>query len=732
MRQDKNVGKPLDRVDGRLKVTGGAKYFADNHMEDLQHACLVCSTIASGRIKSIDTKAALHAPGVLDVVSHLNTAPAPGYKQPDGKARRQLRIFADDRIYANGQPVAIVVANTMERAVYAASLVKIQYEQEVHHTDMRANDKAAYQTDRMKDYVRGTTDAWKTAPVQLEASYSTPIEVHNPMELAGIIAKWDGPDNLTIWSKTQGVKNSQVALREIFQIPDQNIVVHSPFVGGGFGMALRIWPHEIATIIAAKKVGKPVKLVISRDQMFTMVGHRPAADQKIGIGATQDGQLVGITHEAIASTSTYEDFTEAITSMSRFMYACPNVNTRYKIVPINVCTPIWMRGPGEATGAFALESAIDELSYKLGMDPLALRVKNYAATDPEKNLPFSSNYLREAYEMGAAKIGWNNRPANPRALKEGDWFVGYGVSTGVFGAHRGKASAGAIFKSDGSLVVQSATTDIGPGTATAMVQIAADATGISPNHIQFQLGESTFPDAPEQGGSATVSTVGSAVHDVCQELKTKLLELATTHIPDFKNSTPENSTFENGYLVTAGDAGKMEISLSDILQKSNTPVLQVTTTSKAGDERKKYSMYSFSVHFAKVHVHASTGIVRIKHVVSVADSGTIVNSKTAASQMIGGVVGGIGMALTEEAVLDHRYGRYANNNFGDYHVPVHADTPPTDILFINKKDPVINPMGSKGMGEIALIGFAAAVSNAVYNATGKRVRDLPITPDKLI
>ncbi|NIG57417.1 xanthine dehydrogenase family protein molybdopterin-binding subunit [Chitinophaga sp. Cy-1792] len=728
MTREKSIGKPMDRVDGKLKVTGAARYFADNHLPDLLHGCLVCSTITSGKIKTIDATAALRAPGVVDVVSHLNTPPAPGYKQADPSAKQPLRIFADDRIYSNGQPVAIVVADTMERAVHAASLVQVTYDQETHQTDMLKNLSAAFQNSRMKDYVRGKADAWKEAPVKLEASYTTPVEVHNPMELAGIVAKWDTPDQLTIWSKTQAVKNNQQALKGIFQIPVENITIHSPFVGGGFGMALHLWPHEIATIIAARKLRKPVKLVITRDQMFTMVGYRPTSIQKIGIGATADGKLTGITHEAIANTSVYEDFTEAITSMSKFMYACPNVNTKYQLVPVNLATPIWMRGPGEATGSFALECAVDELAHQLNIDPIDFRVLNYTETDPERELPFSSNYLKEAYQMGAEKIGWHNRHQQPGAVKEGDWYVGYGISTGTFGAHRGKATVGATFNNDGSLLLQSATSDIGPGTATAMVQIAADAIGLDPEKITFQLGESAYPQAPEQGGSATVATVGAAVHDVCQDLKKELARLAIENIAAFKNSKAEELTFEDGFIV----AGNNRIALHNILTVTGKPDVKINTTSAGGDERKKYSMYSYSVHFAKVHVHARTGVVRIKHVVSVADSGTIVNAKTATSQMIGGVVGGIGMALTEEAVMDHRFGRYANNNFGDYHVPVHADIPPTDILFVNKKDPYINPMGAKGMGEIALIGFAAAVANAVFNATGKRVRDLPITPDKLI
>lgn len=720
----------MDRVDGRLKVTGGARYFADHQLEGLLYAALVCSPISNGTIKSINATKALRAPGVTDVVSHLNAPRVPAYQESKPGEKDGLKIFKDDRIYSNGQPVAIVVANTLERAVHAASLVEVLYNQETHYTDMNASMGKAFQNSRMKDYVRGEAGAWEKAAVTHTAQYTIPLEVHNPMELAGIIAHWTTPDTLTLYAKTQGVKSVQETIQELFKIPEQNITVHSQFVGGGFGMALRIWPLEVATILAAKKIRKPVKLVITRDQMFTLVGYRPNATQQLSIGATTEGKLTGITHEAVAITSPYEDFTEGIVAMSKFMYACPNVNTKYQLVPLNMSTPVWMRGPGEATGSFALESAIDELAHKLKMDPLQLRVINHADVDPEKNLPFSSKYLKEAYEIGAEKIGWANRNPVPRSQEEDGMLVGYGMSSGTFGAYRGKATVSATLKADGSLVLQSAASDIGPGTATAMVQIAADVTGIAPEKIKFMLGESSYPFAPEQGGSSTVSTVGSAVSDACKALQQQLATIAISHIPAFKTAAPETIIYEDGQLLTANRQEK--ISYQALLQQQQLPEVKVMTTSQGGPERKKYSMYSFSVHFAKVHVHPHTGVVRIKHIVSVADAGTIVNTKTARSQMIGGVVGGIGMALTEEAILDHRFGRFVNNNLADYHVAVNADTPPTDVYFVNKKDPYINPMGSKGMGEIALIGFAAAVANAVFNATGKRVRDLPITPDKVL
>jgi len=621
-----------------------------------------------------------------------------------------MKVFYTDKIFYNGQPIAIVVANTLERATHAASLVKATYAKEDFNTDFEKalKDPKAKKLQGQADYKRGVENAYKTAEVKLEERYFLPIETHNPMELHGIIADWRPNNQLTVYAKTQGVKATQGTIANVFKIPMENIQVNSEFVGGGFGMALRTWPLEIATVMASKHIGKPVKVVITRMQMFTMVGNRPAAIQTIGLGANKDGKLTGITHRAYGETSTYENFTEGVVNMAKFMYQCDNVNTSYAIVPVDLGVPIWMRGPGEATGAFALESAIDEMAHALDMDPLDFRIKNDPETDQQKNKPFSSKNIKEAYQIGAEKIGWSNRKNKPGSVVEGSWQTGYGVSIGVFNANRGKASVKGILKADGSLLLQSATSDIGPGTGTGMTLIANKLLKIPVRKITFELGDSSLPPAPSQGGSATLSTVGSAVNDVCVALKSAIAELAA------------NSNMD----ATAN--------FVDVLKKNNLPSIEVTKESQSGKEKDNYSMYSFSIHFVQVKVHALTGVVKVSKIVSVGDSGTIVSPKTARSQMLGGAVGGIGMALTEESIIDHRYGRYINNNFADYHVPVNADVPEIDVNFINRPDPYINPMGAKGMGEIALIGFSAAVANAVFNATGKRIRTLPITPDKIL
>lgn len=696
-----------DRVDGVAKVTGKAKYFAEYQLPGLVYGVLVTSTITKGKIKSLDTKAAQNAAGVLGVISHLNKPNVPGFEQAGGSP---YKIFHSDEIFFNGQPVALVVADTFERATYAASLVKVGYEQSAFNTDFEKSvkDSDAKKLQGQPAYTRGVADAYKTAEVSLEETYLMPVETHNPMELHGMIADWRANDQVIIYAKTQGVKSTQATVARTFGIPPENIKVTAEFVGGGFGMALKTWPLELATVMASKHLKKPIKLVITRDQMFTMVGNRPAAHQKIGLGATKSGTITGITHTAFGQSASYENFTEGVVNMAKFMYQSPNVNTNYYLVPLDMSIPIWMRGPGEATGAFALETAIDEMAYKLGMDPLEFRVKNDPEKDQVQNRPFSSKYIKEAYQLGADKIGWKNRKQQPGSIVDGNWKLGYGVSIGVFNAGRNKASVKGILKVDGTLLLQSSVTDIGPGTGTGMVLIASKLMNIPVNKIKFELGDSDLPPAPSQGGSATLSTVGTAVNDVCIALKATIAELAANSNMDATSN------------------------FVDVLQKNNLPAIEMTKQSTANTEGKNYAMYSFSIHFVQVKVHQLTGVVKVSKIVSVGDAGTIVSPKTARSQMIGGAVGGIGMALTEEAILDSRYGRYINNNFADYHVPVNADVPEIDVIFVNKPDLIVNPMGAKGMGEIALIGFAAAVGNAVFNATGKRIRSLPITPDKVI
>lgn len=731
-----------DRVTGRAVVTGAAMYAAEHGMEGIVYGVLVGSTIGKGTIAALDTKSAERAPGVVAVISHLNTIPVPGYdaggnpvKGPTGG--RGLQVFNGNYIYFNGQPIALVIADTFERATYAASLIKAQYSKEEQETDFSDMGKTvnAVEGARYKDNVRGEADAWKNGPVKIEAEYIIPIEVHNPMEMHSIIAMWNSDDKVMVYDKTQGVKATQRSIMNAFKLKEENVQVLAPFVGGGFGSALRTWPHEIAALIGAKKTGKPVKLVLSRDQMFNMVGYRPYTVQRMKIGASSDGKLVGITHEADAITSMYEEFNEGSVNVSRELYACPNVTTRYKVFPFNVSTPTWMRGPGETTGTFALECAMDEMAYALKMDPIEFRLKNYAETDPQNNRPYSSKFLKEAYQLGADRIGWKNRNPEPRSMKDGEWLVGYGMGTGLFNAGRGTARASAKLFADGTLLIESAVSDSGPGTATSMTKIASATMGVPASKVKFELGNSQYPPGPTQGGSSTTATLGSAVHDVCIALKQKMVDLlknnSVFHTETVHDVKLEDLVFEDGMIMLASDRSK-KISYGDLLRQNNLTELETTQESRANEQMRNYSAYSYSVHFVKVHVHPATGVTRVIRVVTAADAGKIISPKTAESQIIGGVIGGIGMGLMEEGVIDSRFGRWVNNNFADYHVPIQADVPHIEAIFVNKPDPVMNPIGAKGMGEIALIGFAAAVANALFNATGKRIRNLPITPDKLI
>jgi len=570
--------------------------------------------------------------------------------------------------------------------------------------------------------------------VKIEAEYEMPYEVHQPMEMHGLTVNWEGPDKVTVYEKTQSLSGTQGSIARIFGIPPANVHVITKYVGGAFGSAGSTWPHSIATAIAAKQLQRPVKLSLSRDQMFMMVGYRPKAIQKIAMGASTDGKLVGITHEAVANTATYAEFREGIVSTSRSLYACPNVNTRYKVYPLDLSQPTYMRGPGETTGMYALECAIDELANALNMDPLEFRLLNYSETDPERNRPHSSKFLKEAYQLGSEAIGWKERNPKIGSMKEGEWQVGYGMGTGVFGSGRGAAKLGVKFLADGTLILQSGVTDMGPGTSTAMTKLASETFGIPASKIKFEMGDSDLPPGPGQYGSQTTSALGSAVNSASDRWRKKMVDIAKGtsffHTEKIHTADLKDFKFENGNIMLAADPSK-KLSYGELLNHAGVKQVDLLEDSQRVTQ-DKYSTYAYAAHFVKILVHPETGVIRFGKIVSVVDGGRIVSENTARSQVIGGVVSGIGMALTEEGVIDHRYGKWVNNNLADYHVPVHADVPHIEVLFVNKPDPIVNPIGSKGIGEVTMVGFAPAVANAVFHATGKRIREVPITPDKLI
>jgi len=731
----------LDRIDARAKVTGTAQFSYEYNLPNLAYGVIVASTITKGTITALDLKNAERAPGVVAVISHLNIPKLKGYEPPVDAdklppTRKGFKVFADNIVRFNGQPIALVVADTFERATYAASLVKAKYQKEKHQTDLRdaIKTQTPLEGDSYKDNVRGEVDAWKNAPVKIEAEYEIPYEVHLPMEMHALTVNWDADDKVTVYEKTQTLSGTQRSIATVFGIPQANVHVISKFVGGAFGSAGSTWPHSIAAVIAAKQIRRPLKVSLTRDQMFTMVGYRPKAVQKIAMGATKDGKLLGITHEAFANTASYGEFREGITNTTRSLYACPNVTTRYKLFPLDLSLPTFMRGPGETTGMYALECAMDEMAYALNLDPLEFRLLNYAETDPDRNRPHSSKFLREAYQIGAEAIGWKKRNRQIGSMKEGVWQVGYGMGSGVFGSGRGAAKVGVKFLADGTLILQSGVTDMGPGTSTAMTKLASETFGIAPNKIKFEMGDSDLPPGPGQFGSQTTSALGSAVNDVSVSWKKKMVGLAKKisvfNFAKIEECDENDFVFENGHMIFRQESTK-KMSYVDVLKNSNVDQIELLEDSQRVAQNK-YTTYAYAVHFVKLLVHPSTGVVRLDRIVTVVDGGKIVSENTARSQVIGGVVGGIGMALTEEGVIDHRYGRWVNNNFADYHVPVHADVPHIEALFVNKPDPIVNPIGAKGIGEVTMVGFPSAVANAVYHATGKRIRDLPITPDKLI
>ncbi len=728
---------PDERVDGIEKVTGKAKYTAEHPLPNMAYAVFICSTIAKGKVKKIDTTKALTVPGAIDVMHYENCPKVPGY-QPSAFPTlknvgewRGLKVFGDNLVRFYGQPVALALAESIESANEVAKLVEIEYEAEAFETDFDALRKDPSKLKGSNNYVRGKSQAYKEAPFFVEAEYNVPIEVHNPMEMHATIAHWETEDSLLLYDKTQGPKATQSSVARLFGLPEKNVRIIAENVGGAFGSALRSWANVPAAVIAAKKIQRPVKLVLTRPQMFTLAGYRPQAWQKIGVGADANGNLMGISHQAISNTSRYEDFREGIVDVSRFLYKCDNVDTDYKLLPLDLSTPTWMRGPGEATGCYALECALDDLAFKLKMDPIQFRIKNFTEIQQESKLPWSAINLQDCYAKGAELIGWKNRKQVPKSLKEGDWYVGYGMGVGVFGAGRGTSTVRAILHKDGRVVLESAVSDMGSGTATAMVKIAANSLGIAEEKIKFVMGDSDLPPGPMQGGSTTTSTLGSGVHLACESLKDLLKDMAIQMVDSFKTIGKDKIGLD-GMTLFLSDNKNVTVTATDLIAKKQVPFIDIVKTSPGLNNREiQKATNSFSVHFVKVHVHAKTNEIQLKHVVTTGDAGKIISEATARSQMLGGAVGGIGMALTEEVKIDHSTGKISNATLGSYIVPRHTMIPHIDVWFTNKPDPYINAIGAKGLGEIAIIGFAGAVSNAIFNATGKRVRDLPITPEKL-
>lgn len=736
------TGQPANRVDGPLKVTGKAKYAAEFDAEGLVYGYVINSTIAKGKIKEIDISEALKVEGVIQVYTHENVSGLAwfnkSYKDMDSPAGNPFRPLYDNKIKYSMQPVALVVAATFEVARFAASLVKVTYKEDKHITNLQDNLQHSKKAPMGKiGYVqpknRGDAErAYATATYKVEGEYVHAAEHHNPMELFATTAVWEEDEKITLYDKTQGVSNVQLYISNVFGLSLKDVRVVSPYVGGAFGSGLRPQYQAFMATLAALELRRPVRVVMTRQQMFSF-GHRPGTVQRVAMSAEADGKLTSIQHSAYGETSQFEDYTEIVVNWSGTMYDCENVELKYELVKLDVATPTDMRAPGAVTSAHAFESAIDELAYVVKMDPLQFREVNYAEEDQVEGKPYSSKELRACYNQGAEKFGWKNRPIEPRSMKEGNQLVGWGMANGAWDALQMPAKAQAVLSLDGKLTVSSGTSDIGTGTYTIMTQIAAEMLGLRLEDVTFKLGDTKLPMAPIEGGSWTAASVGSAVKAVCEEVLNNLFKLAkkTKHTPLYGADKDELSV-GNGCIFLKNDP-TAKLSIIEIMRLAEVDsIIESAASGPDPAAKKTHSFNSHAAVFAEVKVDEDLGTVIVTRVVCAVAAGKILNPKTATSQIVGAVVWGISKAIEEESVMDNNFGRFMNHNLGEYHVAVNKDINDIDVIFVEEKDDLVNPLGIKGVGEIGIIAVAPAIANAVFHATGVRVRDLPITMDKVL
>jgi xanthine dehydrogenase YagR molybdenum-binding subunit len=736
------VGSSVSRKDGVLKVTGQACYAADHPFEHVAHAVAICSTIGNGRVTRIDSFAAESAPGFLAIIHHGN---APRLFRPvnnfesASKPGEDRVVFQDDRVHYAGQYIAVVVAETLQQAQRAAELVQVIYEAwpPVIDTDNAMDtvyDPAEFFGEKLASRRGDPEAAFQQAEVTHEADYFTPIEHHNPMEPSASIAHWDG-DELTLYETTQWVVGARNTVAETLGMPEEKVHIISPFIGGGFGCKGFIWPHSVMSAIAAKKVGRPVKLNLTRTQMFSGCGHRSETRQKVSLGASRDGKLSAIKHETLVQTSTMDEFVEACGTTTRFLYSCPNVVIAHHAVRVNIATPTPMRAPGETPGLFALESALDELAYKLNMDPVQLRLINHADKNEHTNLPWSSKYLKECYQVAGEAFGWAKRDPRPGSMRDGTYLVGWGMASATYPGIRSPGAAKVCILQDGSAMVSSATQDMGGGTYTTMTQIVSDVTGIPVHRIHPELGDSHMPPAPVSGGSMTTASVLPAVKQAAENALKNLVRAAFADEQSPLHGKGEDAvTAANGYVFLKGSAPESGVTYSQVLAANNQAAVEGEGYLAPGEERGRYAFQSWGAQFVEVKVDPGIAKLTVSRVVSAFDVGRVINQKTVRSQAYSGIIMGIGMALMEHTVYDRRDGSIITSNLADYAVPVNADVHDIDIHFIDRPDPYIDPVGigARGVGEIPITGVAPAIANAIYHATGKRIRELPITPDKLL
>jgi len=734
------VGRAIDRVDGAAKVTGGARFSAEHPIENLVHAEPVFSSISKGKVTHLDLSAAKAHPGVIAVITpedmpRLKPPSLFSLLKPDKFAASNLPIFQDNRVYWNGQVIALVIAETHEQAQEAASLVRAQYEVESPASSFESGKAKA----TMPKDILGEPPEVKigdaelnlaTAAVRIDAIYKSPYYSHCALEPHASIALWD-EGKLTVLDSTQHVSGYKLSLAQVFGIDPDSIRVIAPFVGGGFGGKAGFWWNTVLAVAAAKIVQRPVKLALSREGVFRTVGGRTIAEQRVALGATRDGHLTSLIQGCITVTPSHARYAEQCTFPARHLYTADAIHLSQHVVDLDMVANTWMRAPGESIGTFALESALDELAIELQMDPVDLRRNNEPNRDPTKGTEFSSRRLIEAYSLGASAFEWKSRNPVPCSQRDGSWLIGQGVATAYYPAIRIPGSARVRVESDGRAKVFVAANEMGMGVATTQLQHAADRLGLPLPHVEFQYGDSSLPSSPMAGGSCQTLSILAAVRSAIEKLQRELLKLEQRDSESvLKAAKYEDLLALNSGLYLASDTSR-GVTIAEILRKADLPFLEAEATSSLPVETLKYSMASYGAQFCEVRVNDSTGETRVSRWVGAFDCGTILNPKTATSQLQGGIVMGIGMALTEEVLFDERSGRIMNPSLAEYHVPVHLDVPHIDIHFCGIPDPH-TPLGARGIGEIGITGVAAAIANAIYNATGKRIQSLPITLDKLM
>ena len=739
MGQGGAVGKSLSRVDGAQKVKGEATFSAEFKPENLAYAALVYSSIAKGKITKIDASRAEKSAGFISILSHEN---APSMKVPPmadpngggGAANSELPIFKDATVYWNGQPIALVLAETQDQAEHAASLVKIEYEAEQPDVSF---DALKAEATAPPDILGSPTevaigDAEKAlagAPSRVDHVYHTPRYNHNAIEPHATIASWNEDGDLTIYDTTQNIGGLRTTLAKMFSVKPDTIRVVAPFVGGGFGGKGSMWFHTPLCALAAKVAKRPVKLVLSREGVFRVVGGRTVSEQRVALGADASGHFQSLIHTGTTAKTTKGGIVEQFSFPARYLYASQTFHLEQKIVNLDTVGNTYMRAPGESIGNFALESAIDELAHELKIDPIELRRLNEPERDPTKNTEFSMRNLTEAYRRGAEKFGW--KQSEPRTQRDGKWLIGQGVATAYYPFYRFPGSAKVRIRVDGSATVSAAAHEMGMGTATVQTQQAARRLGLPIEKVKFEYGDSDLPESPQAGGSNQTASLIASTRAAIEGAQSELLALAgKDHASPLHKLKLEEVEARDGGLWSKSDPTKGE-TYAAILERVNQEHIEVEASSAPPLELMKYSMHSYGAQFCEVRVHEETGETRISRFLGSFDCGTILNPKTAQSQFRGGIIMGIGMALTEETMFDERQGRIVNPSLAEYHVPVNLDVPHIEVLTNDIPDPHA-PLGAHGIGEIGITGVAAAIANAVFNATGKRVRELPITLDKLM